>query len=553
MTNNQMSPEERCRALFAACGIPVTSKVGSYEEFMLRDEEGVGLRTQIWLPEEPSPAPCIVVRSCYAGQEAMMIVRAEEYCRRGFGFVLQWCRGTNGSEGVWEPNVNERRDGLRLMQFLQEDERFGALGYWGDSYLALTGWAMADAVPDKVKTMFLGVYGCDRHTSAYKDGLFRQDILTSWAMQNAGHPVDADYMTSAAYRPQINVDEAMWGGRLDWYRSWISSPDRSDPYWKQGFWDQLYNIPGKVKFPVFIREGWYDHHLGSALATFDLLSEEAKKHSVLQIGPWNHGYQPVIAHQDITRLEDDSVRTPIQWFDRILRRDELPEGEVRLYQIGEDRWLNSPWPLPETKTCTYYLSGTTLSETPATGETVRTYTYDPENPVLSHGAESLLKSWDEIGSLKQPEPGWRKDVLTWMSDPLKNDLQVCGPIEVHLCVSSDAEDTSFTAKLMEVFEDGTAVNMRGTITTLAYRNNADSRLTYTPGENTEITLRMWPLAWTLKKGSRLRLDVSSSDFPQYAVHSNYPGVWSTQEHTKKAEESVYASPAEPSRIILPLL
>ena len=144
---------------------------------------------------------------------------------------------------------------------------------------------MADALPPQVKSMYLGVYGTDRHTSAYQDGLFRQDILTAWAQENAGVPIASNMMDSYRYRPQLHVDEALWGVSLPWYRDWISHTDRSDPYWSQGFWKMLKDIPGKVNIPVFIREGWYDHHLGSALVTYQDLSPQAKAHSILQIGP----------------------------------------------------------------------------------------------------------------------------------------------------------------------------------------------------------------------------------------------------------------------------
>ena len=211
------------KTLFDQVPLPVTVTDVRREEVMLPCVDGVHLRTQYFLPEGICPAPTVVMRSCYPHQEPLLVMEAEEYAKRGFGFVLQWCRGTGGSEGEWEPNVHDRADGLCLMKALQQDERIGSIGYLGDSYLAFTGWVMADAVPEKVKTMILGVYGCDRHTSAYKDGLFRQDILTAWAMGNAGRKVDADYMESAAYRPQVEVDEALWGGRLSWYRDWITN------------------------------------------------------------------------------------------------------------------------------------------------------------------------------------------------------------------------------------------------------------------------------------------------------------------------------------------
>lgn len=135
---------------------------------------------------------------------------------------------------------------------------------------------------------------------------------------------------------------------------------------------------------------------------------------------------------------------------------------------------------------------------------------------------------------------------------MDRDVAISGEINVKLYVSSDVDDTSFSAKLMEVFPDGTAVNIRGTITTLAYRNGAYRRGTYTPGEVVEINLKMWDIAWTAKSGSRLRLDISSSDFPQYAVHSNYSGIWSLQTETRIAHQTIYSGEKYPSQIELPL-
>ena len=160
---------------------------------------------------------------------------------------------------------------------------------------------------------------------------------------------------------------------------------------------------------------------------------------------------------------------------------------------------------------------------------------------------------NKVGSLEQPEPDWRPDVKSFLSEPLKKPLEIHGSINVRLFVQTDAEDTSFTAKLMEVFPDGTAVNIRGSITTLAYRNGRSTRGIYTPGEIVEINIRMWDIAWKTQAGSRLRLDISSSDFPQYAVHPNLPGVWSMIRETKPAQETVWYGKACPSCVELPVI
>lgn len=530
------------------------------QEIMLRMSDGVHLRTVCWFPEGGRNLSVVITRSCYPHQEAELALHAREYSRRGFGYVVQWCRGTNGSEGGWEPNTYERQDGLDTMSWLSGLPFVKNIGYWGNSYLASTGWCMADAVPEKVKSMYLGVYGTDRYTSVYKDGLFRQDIFTAWAMDNAGREITADYLESCSFRPQLEVDEALWGGRLDWYRDWISNTDRDSDYWsREGFWKMMRQIPEKMHIPVFIREGWYDHHLGSALVTYDRLSEESRSHSTLQIGPWRHNYDYVLEGHTVRHLEDDSAASPLEWFWKTLVLEQLPESERELYVIGADQWISYKKESDQ-KEVLYLEIGAQKADDGSSGRLLHTvgqdgkkeYVYDPHNPVMSHGSESCFKTVREIGSLLQPECGYRDDVLSFVSAPYEGPMDIVGSIDVCLFVSSDAEDTSFTAKLMEVFEDGRTVNIRGSITTLAYRNGAAVRQTYEPGTIEEIHIRMWPIAWRLQKGSRLRLDISSSDFPQYALHSNYAGSWSMQEKCRCARQTVYSGKGFASRLEIPI-
>ena len=379
-------------------------------------------------------------------------------------------------------------------------------------------------------------------------------------MTNAGKKVQADYLESCRYRPQMEVDEALWGVHLDWYRDWIGNTDRDSLYWsREGFWKMLSEIPEKLRIPVFIRDGWYDHHLGSAIVSWNRLSAKAAAHSTLQLGPWRHEYDYVLDGQNTENLRDDSVESPLRWFEETLEKEKLPERGCELYEIGADRWIRQT-ELPERgETEILYLDAAqfhegaaALSKKTAAPQKV-TYLYDPENPVMSHGTESCFKSKREIGSLWQPKCGYRPDVLSFVSQIYEDPIEIVGNIEVVLFVSSDAEDTSFTAKIMEVFEDGSCVNIRGNITTLAYRNGAGSRKTYTPGEVEEIHLTMWPIAWKTHGNSRIRVDISSSDFPQYAVHSNYPGVWSEQEKTKCAHQTIYTGEGTASRVMLPLL
>lgn len=543
--------------------IPCNYKKNDVEkkEFMVKSSDGVRLRTVYWYPKKSKSLSLIVTRSCYPNQEYEFEIHGEECAMRGFGFVVQWCRGINGSEGEWEPNIYERSDGLELMNFLSGMENVKNIGYWGNSYLASTGWCIADAVPDKVKSMYLGVYGTDRYTSVYQDGLFRQDIFTWWTMDNAGVPITADYVESCKYRPQIDVDEKLWNTHLGWYRQWISNTDRDSEYWsKEGFWKMMSEIPSKVNIPVYIREGWYDHHLGSAIVSWNKLFDISKENSVLQIGPWRHEYDYVLEGQNTENIGDDSVSSVLEWFEKTLKNEMPPKRYCELYMIGADKWV-SFYDLPQNtlKNTRLYMNASgekkdkkVLSLEPKEKGEI-SYQYNPENPVSSHGAESCFKSIKQIGSLFQPECGYREDVISFVSDPIQNPIQIMGNIEIILYVSSDAEDTSFTAKVMEIFPDGKTVNIRGSITTLAYRNGAIKRCKYNPGEKVKISIKMWPIAWETKPGSRIRVDVSSSDFPQYSVHTNYPGIWAFQKNVKSSKQTIYYGKEQESCVIIPVM
>lgn len=532
------------------------------DEIMLQMKDGVRLKTIRYKPVigngivETKPLPVIIERSCYPSQAPISRLIGENLAKRGYIFISQYCRGTGGSEGVWEPNSKERADGLETLHWLNEQDFAESIGYWGNSYLSLTGWAVADKVPDKMKGMCLTHYGTDRFKSAYEKGMFRQDVLTAWAMENAGFPVEADYTESCRFMPQVEVDEKLWGRRVEWYRDWITNTNREDAYWQQGWWKELYDITAQVKIPLYIRSGWYDHHHGSSMNTWDNLTEEAKEHCWLDIGGWNHGFMPCMEDCETNNLQGSEVKAILEWFDLVLKQKQVPKKRIRAYTIVADRWINLPkWPLMEVNYKKLFLNkgpeeniGILMTKAAATKEKL-SYEYDPADPVPSHGSEALLKNMKENGSLVQPEPGYRQDVVSFLSEPFEEDLSIIGKMKVHLFVSSDCPDTAFTAKIMDLRDNGNTYNIRSSITSICH----DIDHTYEPGTIEPVTIDLWDIVYEVKKGSRLRIDISSSDFPQYNVHSNYAGIWSMQDKLQKAIQSVYCGKEYSSRIEIPYL
>jgi len=535
---------------------------------------GIGMRTQMCLPITDHPIPVVVTRCPYVPAQVTLsqMGTAKQFAERGLGYILQHCRGTGGSEGQFQPNIYERQDGLRLAKWLDAQPWISGIGLTGTSYMSLTCWIIADSLPPKVKCIHMHHYGVDRHLSAYNSGLFRQDILTAWSIDNAREPIlkpqkdpVAPYYLEERYMPQVEMDSVLLGCPLPWYRDWITHTDYTDPYWHQGVWDTLRSIPSRIKVPVTIVAGHFDHHNEGTLLGYQLLPAETKKKSRLIVGSWNHSFitTPTVHHPQHDK-EIDIDADEFNWMYSLLVEGQEPQHEVLVYEIGEDRWHRfDEWPVEPRQYKTYYLSekqDTTKAYHAVTDATrlpsqaQLQFVYDPQNPVMSVGGETLFTSEKTRGSIEQPAIGYRPDVISFLSEPAATDFTIDGKIRAIIWMSSDADDTALTFKVCEVMPDGTTVNIRSGITTLAYRNNRlGPRQLYQPNQVVELTFEALPILWRIKAGHRIRIDISSSNFPEYAIHSNYAGIWSLQSKTRKALQTIYLDLKHPSRIEIPMV
>ena len=552
--------------------------VGDYTYFeeMVEGGDGFKLLTRIYLPEGEGPWPVVVTRTPYVyfGRGDNNAI-GREYARRGIGYIQQDCRGKGGSEGFYSPNIYEREDGIALYRWLDAQSWCKSIGIFGDSYTALTGWLVADSLPDKVKGLYLRHYGIDRHISCFRAGLFREDIMSGWAIDNAeedirkperkpGQQPGENYYDFYLYRPQVEADEAILGQKLQYYRDWITHTDYTDPYWNTGVWGDLKRQPGAVNVPVTIVAGQFDHHEEGTLLAYERLNPAVKAQSRLILGSWNHSSQITPLHVPHEHNLDYDVTTDqFSWFHSILVDEVVPQGEVRVYNIEEDKWMQlDSWPIEPKEVKTMYLTSETkgadnvlvLSGDKPGKRGCVTYDYDPRNPVMAVGGETLFTSALRRGSQLQPEPGWRDDVLSFVSEPLEKDITIAGAIKLILRVSTDVDDTAFAFTLSEVTPGGEAYNMRTSITTLAYRKDLlGKRCRYRKGSRVNAEIVALPIVWTVKAGNRLRIDVKSSNFPEYAVHSNTAGVWAEQAETVVAHQRIFVGGKRRSRLVIPLI
>lgn len=527
-------------------GMPAyRTEVDRVERVMVPMRDGVRLATDVYYPEATGPVPAILIRNPYNMWNVFGPV-SRALARYGYVVVHQDVRGRFDSEGAWLPLLNEREDGIDTIRWLAAQPfHDGNIALFGASYLSAVQWAIADALPPEVKTIVPMIIGTDLRRAVYEDGMFRHEVFTFWAalMPDEGMGL----MNAVAYRkarrhmPAIEADERFLDKRLDWYRQWLESPHASADLWQMEDARRLRSMPTRVSVPTLMITGWYDIFLGPQLEDFRRLA--TRDRSRILVGPWTHllglmgdGVKDFPGAGGLT----DHMGKVVNWLDHHLKDAPLEEwGPVQTYAVNAG-WRERPaWP-PLTKRVRFHLAGPRharacdggrLLSRPATDAGSVSYRYDPERPTPTRGGGPLLAfvmpGWSDARPSNRYQQGLcrRDDVLTFVTPEFTRDMHVSGPLDVVLTVSSTARDTAFTAKLMEVPPGGRAVNIRDGITRLAFRNGATEPVAYEPGRPVTAHIDLWPIEWRVEAGSRLRLDVSSSNFPAYAVHANRPGPW----------------------------
>lgn len=536
---------------------------GEMRNYDVAMRDGIHLRTSVFFPEGSGPWPVILMRNPYPHIMLYLQAIATVWTLYGYAVVLQDCRGTGASGGLWKPFENERADGLDTINWLcGQDWMNGNIGTSGHSYLSSVQWAIADIVPKQVKTMVLSGFTTERYRQNYMNGMFRMDVYTGWALDNAGtDPLTQEDLFARAtqIRPHIEMDEQLFGTQLSWYRQWIKSVSPRASYWNEGFWAEIREIPKRIRIPVLMTDGWFDQHVDGMIRDYLKLPDATRAASRFILGPWVHSMQTA-GDMPYPNSHRNQMLEELNWFDHHLLGMDYShdKGDVTTYVIGTEQWRN--WDLSRHKDGrkTLYLSGSRnlLEKVPDCSEQI-TYTYDPERPVLTKGGAGLLrylsgaKDASPPASVIQAPPGYRDEVISFLSEPLTEDLTITGSITVHLFVSTDVDDTAFTAVIIDVFEDGTAYNIRDGITSLAYRNGSDVPIEYEPGTIAEIEIGLWPITWKIRKGHRLRIDISSSNFPAYHIHSNFAGPWALQRTTRQANQTIYFGGCFNTRVTIP--
>jgi len=359
-----------------------------------------------------------------------------------------------------------------------------------------------------------------------------------------------------------------------------------DDYWRQpgvyaeGFYDRYANVP------MVHLSGWYDPYTRTAMENYVGLSRAKRSRMQLILGPWTHGDHSLSQAGEVEfgpaasvdgNLAEDFFELRRRWFDRwISPTVSTKEPPVRVFVMGGGsgrrnrdgrldhggRWRSAvKWPLPQTRWTSLYLhADRSLATAPATGSGALDYAFDPRDPAPTvGGAISSGEPVMHAGAFDQSAAALRSDVLGFATPPLDHELEVTGPITVRLWVASDAPDTDFTAKLIDVyppsadFPHGFAMNLTEGLLRVRYRDSWERPAPMVPGEVYAITIELYPIAKLFCPGHRLRLDISSSNFPHLDVNPNSGEPEGEWQQPRIARNRVFAGTGRRSHILLPII
>lgn len=560
--------------------------------------------------KNPTPPPA----GSMTPEEQMRRNPAAYFASRGYVVVLQDCRGRFNSEGTFYLDVNEGPDGYDTVEWAaRQPWSNGKVGTYGGSYLSQVQNALAVLRPPHLAAMFVMVGASDYfEEGAYRGGAYTLLHNLVYPMAFASTSQEAEH--DPALREAML--EALGNEHLGaWLLSYPFGPNASpvllspinqrwfkdqidhsafDDYWKQNGYNFEISYDKYPDIPIYFLSGWYDLFEHGSLHNFMGMSARHKSPTKLMMGPWVHNIG-TRASGDVDfgpLAEVHMIDETSRWFDQVLKGKNtgvLDEPPVHVFVMGggsgtrlsqnglmDDggQWYaTSAWPPPEASLRPYYLHGDgSLNESGPENEVPSAYEFDPRHPVPTVGGQidsgknfSPDGPRDQKCSFKIPfcdndlPLSSRRDVLTFQTAPLASDVAIAGPITVELWISSSSPDTDFTAKLVDVsppnrdYPWGFAMNLEDRIVRVRYAPDRANPQLLKPGEVRKVTIDLLGVANRFKKGHRIRVDISSSNFPFFDVNPNTGERPGYHTHEVVANNIVYHDKDHPSHVNLPII
>ena len=570
-------------ALVSAGRVSAESYPVKVEHESAKMRDGVVLRADIYRPDAPGKFPVLLERTPYDKRgSADFGYRA---AARGYVVVIEDTRGRYASQGEWYPFLHESDDGYDTVEWAAAlPYADSKVGMFGGSYVGATQMLTAIAHPPHLAGIFPVVTASNYHSNwTYQGGAFEQWFNESWTSGLAQDTFNrrVSEVTNAlpnTWRLPL-ADYPLFGGHLadalegplslaPYFLDWLAHPSYDD-YWKRWSID---DHDSAVTVPAYHVAAWYDIFLGGTLRNYLGLSAsagaEAARHGqrLLVIIGGHAGGGRKIGDVDFGPNADiDTDEVMLRWYDHVLKgaaNGVEKEKPVKIFVMGRNEWREEDqWPPARVVTSRYYLHSSgkanglsgdgTLATTAPQSETADSFTYDPADPVPTVGGNLCCDSGHLApGPRDQRSDEARSDVLVFNTPAFTRDFEVTGPVSVELYASSSAVDTDFTAKLVDVWPNGFAQNLADGIIRARYRDSQEKPELINPGQIYKLTIDLWATSNVFLAGHKLRLDLSSSNFPRFDRNLNTGENQNRATRWVKATNTIYHDQQHPSALIL---
>jgi putative CocE/NonD family hydrolase len=559
--------------------------------------DGTVLYADVYRPASAEPAPVLLTRTPYDKSQVVAGNDVLRAARQGYAVVAQDARGRWASEGDFYAFVNEAVDGYDTVEWCAAQPwSTGKIGTFGGSYVGLTQWQAALTRPPHLAAIVPVITASNYHEGwVYQGGAFELGFNLSWTLNTLAtntlkrrretNPKFAevwDANTAAAdamacrfrdlplkdFAP-LKLDDA-----AQYYFDWLDHPDY-DEYWRRLDVSARHD---QIVVPAMNVGGWYDIFLGGTIANYVGMrakgaTDEARNGQRLLIGPWAHApFANPVGEADFgrnsTRVEIDLDGIYLRYYDRWLkgiRNGVDDDPPVRIFVMGENVWRSeNEWPLARARRVAYFLhsegkanslagDGALSTEAPSVEEPDH-YLYDPRDPVPTRGGPLCCHiAVLPVGAYDQREVEERPDVLVYTTPPLDRDIEVTGPVMVTLFAASSATDTDFTGKLVDVSPDGYARNLCEGIIRARYRESREKPTLVEPGRAYEYTIDLIATSNLFKAGHRIRVEISSSNFPRFDRNPNTGAPLGVDGELRPALQTIFHDVERPSRVVLPVV
>ena len=549
--------------------------------------DGTVLRADVYRPDEPGQFATLLRRTPYNKERDTNAEMGHQLAERGYLVVIQDLRGRFASDGVFTTGFqgsehSDSEDGYDTVEWAAKlPWSSGKVGTYGISYDGWTQWALAHTRPPHLTTMIPGCIAAnalDRELS----GVLRLGRVLWWNTNSM--PPDERRRADEQWGTRI-IEEAdrMWTERDRskwlWFMPLMEIPDDVmfglGPHWRRWLENhavdhfQFLEKHRLVEVPVLTMTGWYDQQIGAIKHFTGMrengMTEHARENQYLIVGPWSHttDLSPKVGEIDFgPEAQQDYIHIVDQWFSQWLKEEKSEVSDwpcVQLFVMGANKWRGeNEWPIARTVYTDFYLHSAghantpagdgMLSSEPSQDEPSDEYRYDPRDPVMTlYTPEGQHEPQDQRGL------DGRHDILVYASPPIEDPIEVTGPITMKLWAASSARDTDFIVKLLDVWPNGFTQELCHGIVRARYRESFDQPSLIEPDRAYEYTIQVNPTSNLFKAGHRIRVDISSSDFPNFDRNHNTGGNDYAEVTLMTARQTIFHDQARPSRIILPII